>query len=364
MLAIYLRHEGELRLRAEAKSNKTRFIDDRRVEEIEKLTRKVFGVPPDRVAFPGGESRSAFFVKISGVVYVIARRENLNDAAIEAIVLKTLSGTESIPKLIARQQHWIVQEFIDGPRLPIALDDSNESVCLDLAEEALTSLYQLHQAAKSEGLQHRVPRIGIRPGWQEARIGEPISISKSYDLNMPNINFEGIQSTLNVGFHDFIKWDSRPGNAILSNENVKWFDWEDCGRRCAVDDLVCFAQDEWLSLPNKSQLELVEKWIGHFSGSLSEDEAWIYFLAASIVHLSFRLSLIVNHKKERNGWWDREKCLQGDKVGVTKKEAELTCRRIYSLANTHPLLTPYKDWLSDILVPLGVDSERVFYEDN
>jgi len=77
-------------------------FDEARHNDVVALSEQVFGRTPERVAFPGGKSRSAFIADMGDAVYVFARRKNKVDSKLEANVLRCLGKTDLAPKLKAR----------------------------------------------------------------------------------------------------------------------------------------------------------------------------------------------------------------------------------------------------------------------
>ena len=48
----------------------------------------------------------------------------------------------------------------------------------------------------------------------------------------PELDEPSLIALLRVKTPAFIKWDARPGNAIVNkNGTITWFDWEHCGCR-------------------------------------------------------------------------------------------------------------------------------------
>ena len=203
-------------------------FNDERTAQVEMLSNKVFGRPPERVAFPGGKTRSAFIADMGRSPYVFAKREDKRDAQLEGIVLRTLGPTGYVPKLKAIVENWVVQEFIPGERLPVVLNDMPDMAAREqLLAQSLESLIHIHNAAHTANLHHRVPKIGTVENWLWNRTGAAKRISKSVKLAPPDLDREAIVELLDVKRDEFIKWDARPGNAMVAKNHINWFDWED-----------------------------------------------------------------------------------------------------------------------------------------
>ncbi|WP_162652838.1 hypothetical protein [Lentilitoribacter sp. Alg239-R112] len=309
-------------------------LDEARIEEIERLTKDVFDQSPTRVAFPGGAHRAAFVAEISNELYVLAKREREADAQLEAIVLKTLSPCGHVPKFIARSGRWLIQECLSGARVPVTMNNQTKmSARVELLESSITSLLIIRDFAHQENLQHRVPKIGAKPDWLARRVGNMATISQKLDIPLPQIDPHFLQAAYQSKHQDFVKWDSRPGNALKYNDKIYWFDWEDCGRRNALDDFICLMMDEWTMIDFPNEEKLIEQYLPKFAGGMSTGQAYTYFPIASLIQIAFRLRLAIKYKMQEGKWWDREKCLAGDKVGVTPPEVTRLLNRAIRLTN-------------------------------
>lgn len=331
------------------------FVDEKRADEIENLTRRIFDTVPTRIAFPGGKSRSVFIAEIKGETYAFAKRGNKFDAKVESSVLKALSPSGLVPAFIARNGKWVVQQCLFGKRLPILIDEQSDlSERVTMVSDALESLYQIQQIAHRARLQSKVPRLGVVDGWIDHRIGAVDKISKLLHISPPILQRKAIKNIFDVRQTDFVKWDARPGNALVENGQYRWFDWEDCGKRCALDDLVCFISDEWTNIDAKSEVVILNEFIPKFGKRMPADKALQYFFVAGCLQLSFRLKLAVEYRTRDNKWWDREHCLKGDKVGVTASEVTRLCDRMINWAENLEILKPYADWAETVKKSLNL----------
>lgn len=330
-------------------------LEDSRVAEIETITKQVFDQVPTRVAFPGGTSRDTFITEISGKLYVLAKREEEKDAQLEAIVLKTLSPCGYVPQFIARSGRWLIQQCLPGPRIPVTMDAIQDMTQRsELMERTINSLISVRDFAHSENLQYRVPKIGGHKDWPMRRINEAAKVSRMLDISLPDIDPKFLQAHYQTKFNDFVKWDSRPGNALQFEDRIYWFDWEDCGRRNAMDDFICLIMDEWNMIDTQSEQRLIDQYISKFAGSMSETRTREYFAIASFIHISFRLRLAIGYKNERGEWWDRDKCLASDKVGVTPEETTRLLYRLVELTSDFKPLSKCRKWVDDIAIKLDL----------
>ncbi|NKB51489.1 MAG: phosphotransferase [Rhizobiaceae bacterium] len=334
---------------AEAARKVSDIFDQDRSSQVEALSKKVFGRVPERVAFPGGTSRSAFIADMGRAPFVFAKREDKEDAQLEGIVLRTLGPSGYVPKLKAVVENWVVQEFIAGERLPVVMDNTpNMADREKLVADSLESLVHIHEQAHASNLHHRVPRIGTAENWLWNRTGAAKRISKTINIPAPELDREKLVELMDVKRDEFIKWDARPGNAMVTDDRVLWFDWEDCGRSKALDDLAFVLCDEWMNLDAEAEERLLETYFPFFNRSLSPQAGQLYLRLFGVTHMILRIRMAQKLHARKDEWWDRDYCLQGDKVGVTAEEMGRQVRRIRRWADGIEQFGTLLPWLDDV----------------
>jgi hypothetical protein len=88
-----------------------------------------------------------------------------------------------------------------------------------------------------------VKAICSKHNWREERLNSLEVIAKLSGLSTPEVDRQKTFKVLEIKPLSHIKWDARAGNAIFRNDRgTCWFDWEHCGRRAGIDDLVWFYQ--------------------------------------------------------------------------------------------------------------------------
>lgn len=290
--------------------------------------RRLTGNVPDTVRFPGGTNRKSAVVACGETEWVVSRRASADRAALEAGVLAELARFGApVPRLVVHEGFWIVQERLMGERLTLTLDRATGALRLDWLRRAAASLAQIHEAGRRAGLARRVAPIGARDGWLEHLIDMPRRLGRAIGVTAPDLPTDRMARNLTTVTPQFIKWDTRPGNAMAApSERVFWFDWEHCGCRDPLDDLAWLLGDEWTPDDEAAESGLLSRHLSDFRGSRSHDEARAYLMAFGTFHTAVRLSLIVEHRG--NGpWWDRHRCLAQDKIGVTPEGVARLCRR-------------------------------------
>ncbi len=327
-----------------------------RKTEVETLCKRVFGTVPNRVAFPGGKHRSTFIANIGDANYALAKREDAKAAAVEGIVMKSLSKTGLVPQLIAVSGPWIVQECLPGIRVPVALDElPNMADREALMDQTIGTLAALHHHAIEDRLQYRVGKLDADEDWSSGHLDRPHRISQVLGIAVPVLDLAPLTKRFRNDHRDFIKGDARPGNALVGEYGVAWIDWDGCGTRNALDDLVFILADEWTALDLKAETRLLEKYLPAFSGGRATDDAFAYVMAYGVFHMSARIRRAIKYRQRDGKWWSREMCLMGDKIGVTKSEVGRMCERAQRWAGEVHELRPLVPWFDSVMTRLRIE---------
>ncbi|WP_058249254.1 aminoglycoside phosphotransferase family protein [Tropicibacter naphthalenivorans] len=277
---------------------------------VTELCQKVFGTVPDAVLRPGGVSRQTILLQVGAARYALAKRSSPARAALEAGALRYLSGTGHTPSLVHHEGCFVIQTYVEGKRLSAVLDRAAPDEVDHWITSAAQSLATLQEAAAQSPLRAQLPHIGARDGWAADLAQVPARLAQRLGIDL---DFDVAQATrrLAVPRPQPVKWDARPGNAIVTPDGrVVWFDWEHCGLRRATDDLAWFLADEWC--PHRPDLE--PALIARFAAA--DPEA---FTTMALLHAFVRVDLILS-RRAGGPWWDRETCLAQDKIGVTANE--------------------------------------------
>jgi hypothetical protein len=318
-------------------------------DDLNRVVSVLTGESADHFVFPGGYTRkSAVAVYADGRRLVVTRRRSESRAELEAGVLSALkAGGAPVPAVIKREGRWIVQEYLAGPRLSEALDRTDAAGGRRLIAAAVESLHFVQEAARQTGLEDKVVVIGNKPEWLETLAHMPERIGEHLDLPAPTRDIGAVTALLRVDTPRFVKWDARPGNAAVQEDgSIAWFDWEHAGRRNRLDDLGWLLGDEWSPDDPVLEEEIFARHLGNFgNGDPRADRD--YLATFGTLHMCVRLSLILSRKKGEE-WWDRQKSLQGDQIGVTLQEAGKLTRRAARWAAASPLLASLPAWFERI----------------
>ena len=285
------------------------------IDELDEYCMRVFGRSPDAIERPGGKSRKTAVIVLDNQKLVVSRRASPSRAALEAEVLRRLENTGHVPKLIRVDGAWLIQQHVSGKRLTVPLSDPASSG-YDLLSAAVISLCALQAAATGCGLSKVAPDIGVRDGWLDELISLPQRVAELQKLNAPVLDTEAVKAAIAIRTPSFIKWDARPGNALVrADGSLCWFDWEHCGNRSAIDDMVWLLADEWSPEAPSIEALAIDSIAKRFS--LGFGEVAEAFHTMAVFHSMVRISLVLHHRK--NGpWWDHQACLEHDRVGVTQ----------------------------------------------
>ncbi len=277
---------------------------------------------------PGGRRRESVRVRLAEGAVIATRRPKTNRGRLEVGVLRALGAhTHHVPRILAFEDGWLIQEDLGERRLSEALAQSDAAGVEAWLDAALESLHAIHQAGREAGLESKVAVIGHKAGWLDELTTMPARLGAHLDMPPPAIEAAALHALLRVSTPRFIKWDARPGNAVArADGSVAWFDWEHCGARAWLDDAAWLLGDEYAGATPAAEGRLLARHLDAYADGRGADEAAAYLAAFGTFHMCVRLGLILKYK-DRGEWWDAAYCLERDKIGVTRAQALLTARR-------------------------------------
>jgi len=256
----------------------------------------------------------------------------------------------AVPAVLAYDGEWLLQEYVEGTRLPHILVGDDPGKSRALLDTAAKGLARIHQIGDETGLNTQVVRLGAAESWIAEFIGTPQRIGEALGLPAPVLDVPALTEGLAVGPPCFLKWDARPGNAMVRHDgSVVWFDWEHCGARNALDDFAWLLADEYVP----ELAGLAEIAVANAPDPLSEDDARARFATYATFHTAVRLALVVHHK-DNGSWWDEATCLRDDKVRVTETGVRVLCARGVEFAANQQVTEPLSDWFAHVAAQMGV----------
>ncbi|MFQ5784213.1 MAG: phosphotransferase family protein [Alphaproteobacteria bacterium] len=313
------------------------------------VCQSLLGVWVREIDRPGGSSRRSVRVHTDDGSLIVTRRSNPKRASLEAAVLEALHGHGApVPRVLAFDGVWLVQEDLGGRRLSQALAGADPAQGDAWLAAALESLARTHRAGTAAGLERRVVTLGGGRGWRAELAAMPARLANHLDLPAPPLAEQELIDLLGVGEPRFIKWDARPGNAIACDDGtIAWFDWEHCGARNRLDDAAWLLGDEYAADRPETEEALLAQYLPDFADGREVQAAAAYLAAYGTFHMCVRLSLILKQKGE-GAWWNADYCLARDKVGVTPDAARKICRRAGRWASRSSLTEALTTWFETL----------------
>ena len=351
-----------------ATSTSSRKSRSRRRKQRERFKKKVaadcsrlLGEKVAALEFPGGKTRDSLraVMESRGPVIVSIRRTR-ERAATECKVLSALAPRGApVPELLADAgKRLLIQEEIPGNRLAQALHRQDEQTVERLLDEALTSLSQCQRTGSEAGLDDELKPLGRSFEWLVGLLDRPAVVGNHLGVPPAQPELGHLEDLLAVRKPRFVKWDSRPGNAMVADQDkVYWFDWEHCGTRNRLDDMAWLLGDEYVPDFPEMEERLIEKHIANFADDLSIDEAKHYLSAYGVFHMCVRLGLICKYKRRDGEWWDHDYCVERDKIGVTQEQMRRICTRGERWAKRNPYTQALVPWYAR-MSSLFKDEER------
>ncbi len=300
------------------------------------------------VEYPGGKSRESYRLLLADGLSVIAtRRSSLQLARREVCTLNALNLHDApVPRLLGTNHSQIlIQEELIGQRLSEALKNADAERYGELIDSALTSLVAIHEAGSAEQLECMVDALGEEDSWIHGLLRRPEVIGEYLDTPSPALDKVALTALLRIRQPRFIKWDARPGNALVTDAGiVKWFDWEHAGKRNRLDDMAWVMGDEYLPDHPEAERSLIDKFLPLFGDGVDATVADNYLMAYGSFHMVVRIGLILKYMTD--GWWDIDKCIREDKVGVSLDCATRLCQRGARWSAQCELTAPLSDWFA------------------
>ena len=295
-----------------------------------------------------GQRRRSVRVQLPDRSVIATRRKSAGRGKLEAMVLSELRRYGApVPAILALGEGWLIQKDLGTERLSGALAKADRHGAVDLLDKALAALAAIHEAARRAKLVPHVPALGQTAVWRKGLAAMPKRIAPRLGEPLPALDAEEIDRMLAVPATEFVKWDARPGNAIVRAEGgtIGWIDWEHCGARAGTDDLAWVLGDEYVHLAETDERALIDKYLPAFAGARDARTARAAFHFFGVFHTCVRLALVLHHKGS-GAWWSLERCLTDDKVGVQRESAIILAARGARWAAASGPAAPLAPWFA------------------
>jgi len=319
-------------------------------DDVKTLCAELLKTDVDRIEFPGGNTRDAVRVNVGHLSVIVTKRKSLQRAQLESTVLRLLNqGAAPVPRLIAYRDHFLIQQDMGSQRLSESLNNGGLEHVTQSLESALTSLSAIHEVGKTNSQFNSVVVLGDKTQWLASFAKSAERLGILLGVPAPSLDVDKLVDLLRVDQPTFIKWDARPGNAVVSaNGGVSWIDWEHCGRRHPLDDVAWLLADEYTPYLPQEESALITCVLPMFANGYSLEQAHEYLRVFGTFHSCIRIAMILNHQSKR-GWWDFQKCLELDRVGVVRELAIQSCQRAAHWSSHSKLTNNLTPWLEDVL---------------
>ncbi len=300
-------------------------------KKSERMTRIVdaaeehFARPVLKVTAPGGEGRSSFRLHFDNMDVIATLRPNFRRTHLEAFVLERLrTYCDDVPECLGVVGEVMFQADVGRRRLNQEIAQHDPTKQMDLAAEAVATIFRFQSAARKTDLNKMLPHLGANPGWVNGLV-DGIETLDPYGSGGPQ-QFDRVAACerLTQPGQQFVKWDCRSGNAAIGrDEKMRWFDFEYSGMRHGAEDFAWLIGDEaWPISPEN----MVDVMIEQFDPDCGYDIAdYLDYLSVYLTfHSTQRLKLILNETQKR-GWLSKERVRKYDDAGVHPEFAAQIC---------------------------------------
>ncbi len=334
----------------ENKNNLEQTHDDWLIANYSYICQQLIGHKVAHIEYPGGSCRSSYqLILDNGHSIIATRRFTPVRSRYESLILQRLEKQNApTPKHYAYNGLVLLQEDIQGVRLSEALSNASEKQYKAYMDSALSTLAEIHQIADREGLDHAVPILGCERDWLIGFLDRTAIIGNHLNIPCPSVPVVEMFNLLILLKPRFIKWDARPGNAILcDNGTVKWFDWEHCCARNRLDDIAWLLCDD--SVPDYPDAEdhLIETHLNAFADGRNREEAFAYLNVFGVHHCCVRIARILDEKAGKT-WHDVDINIKYAQSGLALKETQRLCQRASRWARKNKMTAMLEDWFLQI----------------
>ena len=308
-----------------------------RKRRIIRSAEALFGEPVVRLDAPGGDGRSSYRLVFKDRSVIATLRPNFRRTHVEAFTLETLSAhTDDVPQCLGVDGEILFQSDLGGQRLNMEIVKAGRASKVDLAHEAVASIFRIQAAGRAARLEDKLPHLGQNAGWMESFVGGVESLADFSEGRSAEIDVAALCERLIFPGRQFVKWDCRSGNAAVGADGkVRWFDFEYSGARHGAEDLAWLIGDEAWPVPPEVMEEVVSDAFDPGTGDTRD--GYLDYLALYLTfHCAQRFSLLIREVKKR-GWRSKTRIRSHDDVGLHPEFAINLCGVGAYFASRSPL---------------------------
>lgn len=308
-------------------------------EFVAQVAREHFGQDVTEISAPGGEGRSSFRLFLKDQSVIATLRPNFRRTHLEAFVLDQLNAhCDDLPQCLGVVGEVMFQSDVGERRLNVEIAEVPAEQRLDLAHEAVATIFRIQSAARKTTLHEMMPHLGTNQEWVTSFVD---SVDFLHDLGGISDTFDrdAAYEAIDVAPRQFVKWDCRSGNAALDDAGkMRWFDFEYAGLRHGAEDIAWLIGDE--AWPIRPQ-DMVDVVINAFDPDCGHDlAAYLEYLSVYLTfHAVQRLKLISKESRKR-GWQSKDKIRKFDDAGVHPEFAAQICRVGAYFSAQSPITAP------------------------
>jgi aminoglycoside phosphotransferase (APT) family kinase protein len=318
-------------------------------EELDRVCHELFGVSPRLVPARNRHSREhgTFGIMLDERVVFATRRGTPEESEREAVVFSRLSAAGApVPKFVAYARGWLFAESAGQRNLAQTLADAPGRATAIL-RDAVTSLNLIHEVAVAAELASIAPELAYT--WRSAyrAFDRLTEIALKLGCGRPTWSHaqqEAAAITLCSPGRRFIKCDSRPANAALSDTGeVLWFDWQHVYCGWPASDVIWLLCDE--TVPD--DLDLCDVLNIYLSGAIAPvgpEPLADYFAVEAVRYIAKRLLLVLDMGGLAADW---EHCIVTDWPGSARAVEQLA-RNGCKWSSMSRITSPLAPWFQQV----------------
>lgn len=147
------------------------------------------------VDWPASRSRRSVRVEFVDGSVIATRRKRRERSRLEVYVLSTLhEHGAAVPAVLAYDGEWLLQEYIEGVRLPHVLVSGDDARSHALLADAAAGLARIHRIGDETGLVDKMVRLGATDRWIDELLDTPNRIGMALDVPAPALRLLDIST--------------------------------------------------------------------------------------------------------------------------------------------------------------------------